>query len=439
MNQAIRKTVPGANPGARTDLGASPGVRTGLGASPGVKTVPGANPWVKTVPGANPWVKTGLGVSHGITTVTGAVSQTVKTYDAEVARHAYNFSARKKKRFRAIALSLAVLLAVVGGDPLQAHLAERLSLSKHMDMITEISSTLVPRSAPGTEDIGFYSGREYTEPYDIETIPGDKPPIFDINSLKSSAALLTNLDTGNVILGKNQKLRVYPASLTKIMTALIAIEYESILPGKITLDKSIFPPLYKGNSTMSGFLPGEDVPVKDLIYGAMLQSGGECCVALAVAIAGSEEEFVALMNRKAEELFMYDTHFTNSTGLHNYDHYSTVRDLSKLLLFALNNIEFREVFTSKEYMTSPTNLRSEARRFENSAYERAENFTVDVELLGAKTGYTLEAGQCLASMAIKKGVSYIFVSTGNDVSGQGSSYNIEDAMNVYESVYSFEF
>ena len=265
-------------------------------------------------------------------------------------------------------------------------------------------------------------------------IESERNPEFRNESLFSSSAILANLDTGRVILTKNSQLRVYPASLTKIMTALLAIEHMPDLPEMLMVDADIFPALYAANSSMAGFLPGDSVAAMDLVYGAMLQSGGECGLALARAVAGSEESFVSMMNARARELGMYDTHFANSTGLHDDEHYSTVRDLAKLLFKALDNDRFRQVFTTAGHTTAPTSHRPDGVSLESSTFSGtgARDFEGG-RILGGKTGYTSQAGRCLASLAEKNGVMYIFVSVGNGVNSQGRAYNFEDAINAYEN------
>jgi D-alanyl-D-alanine carboxypeptidase (penicillin-binding protein 5/6) len=259
-------------------------------------------------------------------------------------------------------------------------------------------------------------------------------PAFGVASLYSSAAILANSDTGSVLLKKNADIRAYPASLTKILTVLIAIERRDALPETIVIDPALLQPLYDADSTMAGFLPNEEVRTEDLIYGALLLSGGECSVTLARALAGSEENFAVLMNERARELGMLDTHFTNSTGLHDDEHYSTVRDIAKLLLHALENEEFEAMFMTVEYETSPSNLREEGMRMTNNIFARIRTAEFDGgRILGGKTGWTGAAGQCLASLAEKDGNRYIFVSTGNGVEPNGISYNFEDALNAYDN------
>ena len=342
---------------------------------------------------------------------------------------------RRKRLIHLSVMTIIICMTVGGFEPLYTQVTGNIPHDDGIAMLIEIKDALIP-AAPAPEDpmdivVERIKTQAAVNPYIHQ---GERNPLFDINTLQSSAAVLANLDSGDVIIQKNQKLRVYPASLTKIMTVLLAIEHRDSLPDTLVMDMGIYPRLYSSSATLAGFLPGEEVTFDDLIYGALLPSGGECCVALAVAIAGTEEQFADLMNQRAKELGMYDTHFTNSTGLHDDEHFTTARDLCILLQFALNNTEFQEAFKSKEYLIPPTNLRKESRLLESGFFERAERVNFEGgEILGGKTGYTPEAGQCLASLAVKNDELYIFISTGNNVKNTGDFYSISDALNVYEN------
>ena len=157
----------------------------------------------------------------------------------------------------------------------------------------------------------------------------------------SRHAILLDTQSGRVLAQKRADERTAPASLTKMMTVLLAIEAEPDLDKQVTLPEDIFPALQTEKASMAGFMPGETVTVRDLLYGAMLPSGAECCEALARLVSGSEENFAALMNQKAAELGMKNTHFTNATGLTDAEHYSSAADMAKLLQAALHNVTFR--------------------------------------------------------------------------------------------------
>ena len=153
----------------------------------------------------------------------------------------------------------------------------------------------------------------------------------------SRHAILLNAQSGRVLAQKRADERTAPASLTKMMTVLLVIETEPDLDKQVTMPEDIFPALQTENASMAGFVPDETVTVRDLLYGAMLPSGAECCEALAQLVSGSEENFAALMNQKAAELGMKNTHFTNATGLTDTEHYSSAADMAKLLQAALHN------------------------------------------------------------------------------------------------------
>ena len=180
-----------------------------------------------------------------------------------------------------------------------------------------------------------------------------------------------------------------------------------------------------------GFAPEEAVGL-DLLYGVLLPSGAECCLTFADRIAGSEEDFVDMMNEKAKELGMEHTHFTNSTGLQDEDHYSTVRDISVLLRYALAGDTFRQVFTSSSYSTNPSACHPEGFTFYSTMFQEMNSAAVtDGEILGGKTGYTKEAGLCLASLAVIGQKEYILITAHARGDHETRQYHVEDAVKVY--------
>jgi D-alanyl-D-alanine carboxypeptidase (penicillin-binding protein 5/6) len=234
---------------------------------------------------------------------------------------------------------------------------------------------------------------------------------------------------------KNSEERIYPASLTKIMTTIVAIENLPDLNRKIKLTNSTFRGLYEANASMAGFQPGEKVRAIDLLYGGMLPSGAECCVGLAIQIAGSEQNFVNKMNQNAEDLGMDNTHFENTTGLHNKNHYTTVKDLAILLSYALQDDIFRKIFTDSRYSIAPTDKHPDGITFENTMFKNMENAGINSgKILGGKTGYTFEAGLCLASLARINNAEYILVTAGAKGNHASEQYNISDAYAVYNQL-----
>lgn len=247
----------------------------------------------------------------------------------------------------------------------------------------------------------------------------------DLN-LVSDYALLVNLTTNEVIYEKNAYQRTYPASLTKMMTVLVGIEHRP--DGPITIDID-YNTLAEEGAAIAGFVNGESVSYDDLLYGTMLPSGADAALMIAKVVAGSEEGFVALMNEKAQELGMEDTHFTNVVGLHDDNHYSTPLDLAILEKVALKNDEFREIFSAKSYTTTSSSRLT----FTSRMFDRMGDPVFDGgEVLGGKTGYTEEAGLCLASYATDGKNEYALVTTHANGSPYTPQYHVLDALEGYD-------
>lgn len=260
-----------------------------------------------------------------------------------------------------------------------------------------------------------------------------------VGSIYSPYALLMEEDTGRVLYRKAENDIAYPASLTKMMTLILAIENLPDLSLKIKLPTAIFAPLYQMNASMAGFQPEESATVKDLLYGTMLPSGAECAIGLAEEISGSEEAFADLMNQKAAELGMNNTHFTNCTGLHDPNHYSTAKDMALLLKYCLRNETFRTLFDTASYRTEPTSVYADGIPLESTMFRKVKDPQIDGggTLLGGKTGYTGEAGLCLASLAEVNGADYILVTMGAHGNNSTEPFHLLDAFNLYGHIQNY--
>jgi len=266
-------------------------------------------------------------------------------------------------------------------------------------------------------------------------IPQKSDDMFNLD-LYSSNAILVSLENHTILLDKNSEEIIYPASLTKLMTVLVALENIPDLKEKIILKNRIFTNLYEENASMAGFLPNEEVTAEDLLYGAMLPSGAEASIGLAESIAGSESGFVQLMNEKAHQLGMTNSHFMNATGLHHPDHYSTVKDLSILLQSALTNPIFREIYTAERYSIKSTNRHPEGITLTSRLFNFLNtNEVTKGAIIGGKTGYTEQAGLCLASLASINGEEYLLVTVGAEGDPRSEQFNITDALAVYQKLY----
>ena len=257
----------------------------------------------------------------------------------------------------------------------------------------------------------------------------------NLKNLYSSYAVLVDAESGKVLAAKKADTKIYPASLTKIMTAIIAIEQTDDIEETTTVPADIFPSLYEENASLAGFQPGEKATWKDLLYGMLLPSGAECCLTFAEHISGSEKAFTGLMNEKARELGMKNTHFCNTTGLQDTGHYSTVEDMAILLEYALKNDTFHQAFTSRRYSVPPTKEHPEGFTFYNTMFQAMDNADIsDDDILGGKTGYTEKAGLCLASLAEIHGREYILVTAKADGNHYTEAYHVLDAENVYGQI-----
>lgn len=250
---------------------------------------------------------------------------------------------------------------------------------------------------------------------------------LDLGGINSPYALLMQVNGGKVIGQTGGEEQMYPASLTKMMTVLVASENLKS-SAEVTLTDGMFAGLYEQDATQAGFQPDETVTVRDLLYGAILPSGAECCQALAEASAGSVEAFIELMNKKAEKLGMEHTHFCDATGLHEPDHYSTALDMAVLLKACLREDEIREIMESSVHSTKGTNVHPDGITFYSTLFKSLPDANVTGgRILGGKTGYTDPAGYCLASFAEVGGREYILVTGGTSV----PNGHIQDAQTIY--------
>ena len=259
--------------------------------------------------------------------------------------------------------------------------------------------------------------------------------IAQLDTLNSPYAILMDASTGEVLAEQNADTQMYPASMTKILTAVTAMESVNSLDEIVTMPYEIYATLYEEGASMAGFEAGEQASVRQLLYGVILPSGAECCIALADLIDGSESAFVQRMNEKAQALGMSSTHFVTCTGLHDAQHYSTVRDIAVLLQYALQSSDFREIFTAHSYSVAPTAQHPEGFTFYSTMFQSLGDASVTGgEILGGKTGYTEEAGLCLASLAQVNGREYILVTAGAPGSHDTEPLHTIDAKAVYNRI-----
>ncbi len=253
------------------------------------------------------------------------------------------------------------------------------------------------------------------------------------SELYSGYAYLCNAENGSVIAEKNCEQRFYPASLTKIMTTLVLLENIDDLYAETTVSASVYNELYLEGASMAGFLPGEKVKLYDLLCGIMLPSGAEAAIAAAEFVAGSEENLVSMMNAKALEMGLANTHFVNITGLHDDNHYTNAAEMALILSAALENQVFREISSKSSYTVSPTNKHPKGFTMQSTVFKKLDGRQPEkLEIVGGKTGFTYEAMLCLATYAEYDGETYIAVTMGAEGNHRTPQHQVDDAIYLYD-------
>ena len=220
--------------------------------------------------------------------------------------------------------------------------------------------------------------------------------------------------------------------MTKILTLLVACENITKPDDTFTMTLDITDYAYVHDCSSVGFLDGETVTVKDLLYGTILPSGGDAAVGLATYVAGSQEAFVEKMNQKLADLGLSQTaHFTNCVGLYDENHYCTIYDMAVILNAAMKNEQCREILNTRTYTTSATEQHPEGITVSNWFLRRIEDKDMGGTIMGAKTGYVVQSGNCAASFYKRDdGTEFVCV-TADAHSGWRAIYDHVAAYNIY--------
>lgn len=253
-------------------------------------------------------------------------------------------------------------------------------------------------------------------------------------TLYSESAILMEATTGLVLYNKNANSKMYPASTTKILTAIIAIE-NCNLDDVVTVNYSAISKIPAGYS--SAYLSeGETITVKELLEVFLVHSANDAGYVLAEHISGSISEFSNLMNKKAEEIGCTNSHFLNPSGIHDDDHYTTAEDLGKIAIYCMKNSTFRSIVSMKTCTINPTN-KSDARTYANTndLINPSSKYYIS-DCVGIKTGYTSEAKNCLISAFSKDNLNLICVVLGSPTMENGSSSRYIDTTTLYNYGYS---
>lgn len=239
----------------------------------------------------------------------------------------------------------------------------------------------------------------------VLTVSAYEPTGIEISA---NAAMLVSMDTDEVLYEKNANTRVYPASITKIMTTLLILESDKYNPNaKIAMTEEALDLISGTGSSVSLFNAGVEFTQLDLVYMVLMSSYGDCALLAADYYGGSVENFVAMMNTRANELGLTSTHYENPIGLHHEQNYTTARDTYTLTKFALQNETFKEVCESTRH-TVNSSAGTRVLSTTNFLQDNTTNYYYQYAK-GVKTGFTDEAGRCLVSTASYNGYNYMCI------------------------------
>ncbi|MBR6222735.1 MAG: D-alanyl-D-alanine carboxypeptidase [Lachnospiraceae bacterium] len=255
--------------------------------------------------------------------------------------------------------------------------------------------------------------------------------------LVSEAAVVMDAKTGAILYDKNSEQKEYPASITKIMTCLLAVEKGNLEDMVNISHEAVFG--IERDSSHVGLMEGEQVKLEHLLYALMIESANDAAIAIAEHIGGSVEGFAEMMNAKAEELGCTNTHFVNPNGLFNEEHYTCPKDMALITKEALKYPMFRELTQAKHSQIPPTNLCEETRELWKAFKLTSPKSTFYYEYaLGGKTGYVKQSKSTLMTYANKDGMELICVvmmCAGRKISWKDTRAAFRYAYNNYKYVY----
>ena len=274
-------------------------------------------------------------------------------------------------------------------------------------------------------------------------------PSTQISGISSAAAILVDVETNTAIAGKMQDERIYPASMTKVMTLLVACERATDAGKLLTVEQWMVDYQTQMEASGAGLEVGEQISVENALYLINYQSDTIACLLIAKHVAGSEEAFVGLMNEKAAELGLTNTHFTNTTGLHNEGHYTTCREMAAIMNCAMQNPIAKKIITSYEIRTIQTYKNYEKYMSRNPIctwYSDPSRFKdnpryvggSDITVIGGKTGYEDIPTGCFVTVGkdMTSNKQYICVTVGRINTSDpvvGASTSTADTVTVYKN------
>lgn len=289
--------------------------------------------------------------------------------------------------------------------------------------------------------------KEEVEPMRAPALDASQQRISQaLSSLKLNSRYIMVIDLADqqVLYEKNSDKKIFPASLTKVLSGIVALDNAADLQQKITITKKDVEGLKEANASVAGFVVGDTPTIEDLLYALILPSGADSANALGNHLNGSVSDFVEDMNQKAIAMGMTNTHFQNPTGLHDKQHYTTLQDMKKMMDHAWKNLAFRKALTTLHYTIPSNEQHPEGLKLESTLLYYSKDLTFDGgEIIGGKSGFTPEAGYCLISVAkMHDGKQYMVISAkaeelssseshGETIANYGS---MTDAKAIYSTI-----
>ncbi|MEG0918568.1 MAG: D-alanyl-D-alanine carboxypeptidase family protein [Anaerovoracaceae bacterium] len=247
--------------------------------------------------------------------------------------------------------------------------------------------------------------------------------------VNSASAIVINSKNGALLYDKDKDKRIYPASTTKVLTAIVAIE-NGKLDDVITVSENALKGMEKGGAHIA-LDAGEEITLNNALYGLLMASANECAIAIAEHISGTEEEFAKLMNKKAADLGLTDSNFTNASGLFNKNHYSTAHDLAMITSYAIKNPDFLRIFSTLSYTIPPSNIDKEPKLI-NNGHRMVKLKSWEYHgVVGGKRGFITESKFNLITYANRDDMGLITVTT----KGDSERVNLEDTKNLFDYFY----
>ncbi len=263
------------------------------------------------------------------------------------------------------------------------------------------------------------------------------PSYADSDNLKTycPSCILIEANTGKILYEKNSNDVRFPASTTKIMTAILTVENCNLDDVATVSHNAVYSIPY--DYTHASLKEGEELTIEQLLYALMIPSANDAAIVLAEHISGSVEEFAKLMNKRAEELGCKNTHFVNPNGIHSKDHTSTSYDLALMGKFAMQNSIIRKIVSTTQFTLPATNKYSKTDRIFNNSNDLLNTYSryYYEGTTGVKTGYTGEAGNCIIASAKKNNLEVILVVLGGESTNTGLSQRYLDCKTLFDYAF----